>query len=46
MIYPRSQTPQLGGNIEYVIAGPLGNIGSTITVFTVDVIPLEACRVL
>jgi hypothetical protein len=38
MISPRTQTPQLGGNIEYTIAGPLGDTGSTITVFTVDVI--------
>jgi hypothetical protein len=37
LISPRAQTPQLGGNIENVLAGPLNNTG-TIAVFTVDVV--------
>ena len=38
LISPRSQAPQLGGNIENVLAGPLNNNTGTIAVFTVDVV--------
>ena len=37
LISPRAQSPQLGGNIENVLAGPLNKTG-TIAVFTVDVV--------
>ena len=37
LISPRSQTPQLGGNIEYTIFGPTEDGKGTIAVLTVDI---------